>query len=40
MAQTGQTGMEHWRRAVRWTGAGVFTMALIGGLVGGITRAR
>ena len=31
-------GMEHWRRAVRWTGAGVFTMALIGGLVGGLTR--
>jgi hypothetical protein len=30
--------MEHWQRAVRWTGAGVFTMALIGGLVGGITR--
>jgi hypothetical protein len=38
MAQTGQTGMEHWRRAVRWTGAGVFVMALIGGLVGGLTR--
>jgi hypothetical protein len=30
--------MEHWRRAVRWTGAGVFTMALIGGLAGGLTR--
>jgi hypothetical protein len=30
--------MEHWRRALRWTGAGVFTMALIGGMVGGITR--
>lgn len=38
MAQTDQTGMEHWRRAVRWTGAGVFAMALIGGLVGGLTR--
>jgi hypothetical protein len=38
MAQTEQTGMEHWRRAVRWTGAGVFAMALIGGLVGGLTR--
>jgi hypothetical protein len=38
MAQTDQTGMGHWRRAVRWTGAGVFTMALIGGLVGGLTR--
>ena len=38
MAQTEQAGMEHWRRALRWTGAGVFTMALIGGLVGGITR--
>jgi hypothetical protein len=38
MAQTGQAGMEHWRRAVRWTGAGVFAMALIGGLVGGLTR--
>jgi hypothetical protein len=30
--------MEHWRRAVRWTGAGIFAMALIGGLVGGLTR--
>jgi hypothetical protein len=30
--------MEHWRRAVRWTGAGVFAMALVGGLVGGLTR--
>jgi hypothetical protein len=38
MAQTEQTGMEHWRRAVRWTGAGVFAMALLGGLVGGLTR--
>jgi hypothetical protein len=38
MAQTDQTGMENWRRAVRWTGAGVFAMALIGGLVGGLTR--
>ena len=38
MAQTEQTGMEHWRRAVRWTGVGVFAMALIGGLVGGLTR--
>jgi hypothetical protein len=38
MAQTDQTGMEHWRRAVRWTGVGVFAMALIGGLVGGLTR--
>jgi hypothetical protein len=38
MAQTDQTGMEHWRRAVRWTGACVFAMALIGGLVGGLTR--
>ncbi|HEY5384219.1 MAG TPA: hypothetical protein VIJ56_03230 [Acidimicrobiales bacterium] len=38
MAQADQTGMEHWRRAVRWTGAGVFAMALIGGLVGGLTR--
>jgi hypothetical protein len=38
MAQTGQAGMEHWRRAVRWTGAGIFAMALIGGLVGGLTR--
>lgn len=38
MAQTDQTGMEHWRRAVRWTGAGVFAMALIGGLAGGLTR--
>ena len=38
MAQTDQTGMEHWRRAVRWTGAGVFAMALVGGLVGGLTR--
>jgi hypothetical protein len=38
MAQTDQPGMEHWRRAVRWTGVGVFAMALIGGLVGGLTR--
>jgi hypothetical protein len=38
MAQTDPTGMEHWRRAVRWTGAGVFAMALVGGLVGGLTR--
>jgi hypothetical protein len=37
MAQSGQAGMEHWRRAVRWTGAGIFAMALIGGLVGGWT---
>jgi hypothetical protein len=38
MVQTDQTGMEHWRRALRWTGAGIFAMALIGGLVGGLTR--
>ena len=38
MAQTGQAGMEHWRRALRWTGAGVFAVALVGGLVGGLTR--
>jgi hypothetical protein len=38
MAQTGRAGMEHWRRAVRWTGAGIFAVALISGVVGGLTR--
>jgi len=38
MAETDQAGMEHWRRAVRWTGVGVFAVALIGGLIGGLTR--
>jgi len=36
--KTGQTGMEHWRRALKWSGAGVFVMALIGGLIAGLTR--
>jgi hypothetical protein len=30
--------MEHWRRAVRWTGAGIFAVALVGSLIGGLTR--
>ena len=40
MTKTGQAGMEHWRRAVRWTGAGVFAVALVGGLTrGSLARA-
>lgn len=31
-------GMEHWRRAVRWTFAGIFTASVVGGLLGGLTR--
>ncbi len=39
MAQEGaQEGMEHWRRAVRWTFAGIFAVAMAGGLVGSLTR--
>ena len=30
-------GMEHWRRAVRWTFVGIFAAALTGGLVGRMT---
>ena len=30
-------GTEHWRRAVRWTLAGIFAVALAGGLVGRLT---
>jgi hypothetical protein len=33
-----QEGMEHWHRAVRWTGAGIFAVAVAGGLVGTMTR--
>ena len=32
-----QQGMEHWRRAVRWTFVGIFAAALAGGLVGRMT---
>ena len=32
-----QQGMEHWRRAVRWTFVGIFAAALTGGLVGRMT---
>jgi hypothetical protein len=32
-----QEGMEHWRRAVRWTFVGIFAAALAGGLVGRLT---
>ena len=32
-----QEGMEHWRRAVRWTCAGIFVAALVGGLLGQLT---
>jgi hypothetical protein len=40
MAQTGrgQPGMEHWRRAVRWTFFGIFVAAVAGGLLGSATR--
>jgi len=39
MAQEGaQESMEHWRRAVRWTFAGIFAVAVAGGLVGTLTR--
>ncbi len=34
---TAQEGTEHWRRALRWTFAGIFTVALAGGLVGSLT---
>ena len=40
MAETGpmaETGMEHWRRAVMYTFAGIFAASLLGGLVGGLT---
>ncbi len=33
-----QEGMEHWRRAVRLTFAGIFAVAVAGGLVGTLTR--
>ena len=33
-----QEGMEHWHRAVRWTCAGIFTVAVAGGLVSTVTR--
>jgi len=32
-----QAGMEHWRRAVRWTFGGIFVAALAGGLIGQAT---
>lgn len=32
-----QQGMEHWRRAIRWTFVGMFAAALAGGLVGRTT---
>ena len=32
-----QQGMEHWRRAVRWTFVGIFAVALAGGLLGRMT---
>jgi hypothetical protein len=32
-----QQGMEHWRRAVRWTFVGIFAVALAGGLLGRLT---
>ena len=35
-----QEGMEHWRRAVRWTFAAIFAVSLAGGLVGSLTRER
>jgi hypothetical protein len=40
MAQTGrgQVGMEHWRRALTWTFAGIFAAAVGGGLLGSATR--
>jgi hypothetical protein len=37
-ATMAQEGMEHWRRAVRWTLAGIFTASVMGGLLGGLTR--
>jgi hypothetical protein len=36
-ANMAQEGMEHWRRAVRWTFAGIFAAALAGGLIGQLT---
>lgn len=37
-AQDGaQEGMEHWRRAVAWTFAGIFVVSLLGGLLGRVT---
>jgi hypothetical protein len=30
-------GMEHWRRAVRWTFAGIFAASMVGGLLGALT---
>jgi hypothetical protein len=36
-AHMAQDGMEHWRRAVRWTFVGIFAAALAGGLVGRMT---
>lgn len=37
MAQEQQGGTNHWRRALNWTFAGIFTVALAGGLVGTLT---
>ncbi len=34
---TARDGTEHWRRALRWTFAGIFAVALAGGLVGSLT---
>jgi hypothetical protein len=42
MEQEGATmardGMEHWRRAVRWTFVGIFAASMVGGLLGALTR--
>ncbi len=40
MAQTGRgrAGMEHWRRALRWTFVGIFAAAVAGGVLGSATR--
>ncbi len=35
--RTAGAGTDHWRRAVMWTFAGIFVVALAGGLVGGLT---
>jgi hypothetical protein len=34
---TAEDGTDHWRRALRWTFAGIFVVALVGGLVGTMT---
>jgi hypothetical protein len=36
-ANMAQQGMEHWRRAVRWTFVGIFAVALAGGILSRVT---